>query len=98
MRVTWLTSQSVQVGLVLAQLDLREHGGSDPALEEGCLGVKLEIAARFVHFFRSQEEDSKVPRASGQRRVLLLNLWKMGVSTCLRKLTLWCQLTATRGH
>lgn len=97
MRATWFASQSVQVGL-LAQLDLQENVGNDPALEEGCLGVKLGIAAKFVHFFRSQEEDSEVPRASGQRQVLLLNLWEMGVSTHLRKLALWCQLMATRGH
>lgn len=77
MRATWLASQSVQVGS-LAQSGLREHNGSDPALDEGCLGVKLGITARFVHFFWSQEEDSEVPWASGQKQVLLLNLWEMG--------------------
>lgn len=97
MRATWLAFQSVQVGL-LAQSGLREHNGSDPALDEGCLGVKLGITARFVHFFWSQGEDSEVPRASGQKQVLLLNLWEMGVSTYLRKLAPKGLLVATRGR
>lgn len=96
MRATWLDSQSVPVEL-LAQPGLREHNASDPVLE-GCLGVMLGITARFVHFFWSQEEDSEVPRTSGQRQVLLLNLWEMGVSISLRKLALQGLRVATRGR